>query len=341
MSFDLYWRLLGLPLSRLKGLVVDAIPFSVVELALWVGTGATLALLLSLGFRRGPLRDKRLRIASLLLGPVFLIALGLGQGAFPWSLAPTALREPLSERLRGEPLPEAEFREWTKLYERDLRERVARPGAWEAFQSLSEREVLAGCDTALDGTLAFFELPAGRTVRAYKDMGPWTTAMGILYGGPAFHDPFFSEIAIITQKAYPSPHYWRLIAACHEAAHAKGFTREMDAEILTHFALLAIGDARFQTLADIHFLRKTGLKVDWPDSLIADARRAAHDRERTLAKRPALMKLKGLLTGTPLQNSGTKYGERERGEAWDPRHPFFSTIHNARTRHGGQGTYEP
>jgi hypothetical protein len=222
-----------------------------------------------------------------------------------------------------------------------LRERVADPEAWEAFQSLSEEVVLAGCDTALDRALAFLDLPAGRTVRAYKDMGPWTTTLGILYGGPAFHDPFFSEIGIIPRKAYPTPQYWRLIAACHEAAHAKGFTREMDAEILTHFALLGVDDPRFQTLSRIHFLRKTGVKVEWPDSLVADARRAARDRERALARRPVLMKLKALLTGTPLQNSGTKYGERTPDESWDPRHPFFSTILGAHARHPEAEGYGP
>src|SRR5690606_20227151 len=95
-------------------------------------------------------------------------------------------------------------------------------------------------------------------------------------------------------------------------------------------------DPRFEALARIHFLRKTGLKIDWPDSLLADARRAAEERERVLAGRPALMKLKSLLAGTPLQNSGAKYGERERGEPWDPRHPFFSTIFEARARRDGR-----
>ncbi len=341
MSFDLYWKLLGLPLSRLKGFVTDAIPFSVVEVSLWMGAGATLWFLLSLGIRRGPLRNRRLRLFAFLLGPAFLLALGLGQGAFPWSLAPTALREPLSERLGGPELPEEAFREWVALYEKDLRERAAAPGAWEGFQAMTEREVLAGCDTALDRALAFFDLPPGRTVRAYKDMGPWTSTLGILYGGPAFHDPFFSEIGIITREDYPTPHYWRLIAACHEAAHAKGFTREMDAEILTHLALLGIDDPRFRILSRIHFLRKTGVKVDWPDSVIADARRAARDREVAEAGRPVLMRVKSLLTGTPLQNSGTKYGFRAADEAWDPFHPFFSTIHDAHTRHHEDETYEP
>jgi hypothetical protein len=339
--FDLYWRAFGLPLSRLKGLVADAIPFSVVECALWTGTAATLWLLLSLGVRRGALRSKRLRLASLLLGPMFLIALGLGQGAFPWSLAPTALREPLSGRLQGNALPEAAFREWAASYERDLQESLAGPAAWNSFQALTERQVLAGCDTALDRTLADLGLPAGRTVRTYKDMGPWTTALGLLYGGPAFHDPFFSEIGIITREAYPTPHYWRLIAACHEAAHAKGFTREMDAEILTHLALLNVDDTRFSTLAGIHFLRKTGLKIAWPDSLVADARRAALGREAAEARRPVLMRIKGWLTGTALQNSGTKYGERTREEEWDPRHPFFSTISAIHLRHEGRGGREP
>lgn len=332
MSFDLYWRLLGLPLSRLKGLVVDAIPFSVVEVSLWLGAGATLWFLLSLGIRRGPLRNRRLRLAALLFGPVFLIALGLGQGAFPWSLAPTALREPLARRLAADSLPEAEFRAWARARAEALRDSLSTPAGWARYRTLDERTVLRACDTLLDGVLADLGLPPGRRVRAYKDMGPWTTTLGLSYGGPAFHDPFFGEIAIIRDRDMPAPLHWRLIAACHETAHAKGFTREMDAEILTQLALAGAPDPRLRELADIHFLQKTGVELKWPDSLVAESRRVRATRKAVEARQPVVGALRRWAERLGLRNQGAKYGERGAREAWNPRHPFFATVRTAEHR---------
>jgi hypothetical protein len=340
--FDLYWRLLGLPLSRAKGVLTDAIPFSIVEVALWVGTTATILFLLSWipRLRPGLVRYRRLTLCA---GPVFLVALGLGQGAFPLSIAPTGLRESLPERLGQGALEESTFKKWVKVHEASLQKALRNPADWQAFQALSEEEVLRICDTSLDAELAFFGLPPGRTVRTAKAMGPWTTAIGLLYGGPAFHDPFFGEIAIVRDKDMPAPHYWRLIAACHEAAHAKGFTREIDAEILTYFSLSRQRDPRLQALADIHFLRKTGIRVDWPESLLTDVKRANTARLRAEASRPILRRLKSWLQETPLQNSSAKYGVRRKDESWDSLHPFFSTIFNAHTNHGewSGGAYEP
>jgi hypothetical protein len=325
--FDLYWRLLGLPLSRAKGLVIDAIPFSVVEVSLWMGTAATLWLLLSFGIRRGPLRSARGRLLALLLGPVFLIALGLGQGAFPWSLAPTALRAPLSARLlANDSLPENVFRAWIDARAAALRDSLGTPEGWARYRTLDEATALRACDTLLDGALAGLRLTPGRRVRAFKDMGPWTTTLGLAYGGPAFHDPFFGEIAIVSDREMPAPLHWRLIAACHEAAHAKGYTREMDAEILTQLALANAPDPRLRELADIHLLRKAGVAVQWPDSLVAESRRVRARREATEARQPVVRALRDLAERFDMRNQGAKYGERDAREAWNPRHPFFATV---------------
>ncbi|MCD6024550.1 MAG: hypothetical protein K0Q91_1466 [Fibrobacteria bacterium] len=324
--FDLYWRFLGLPLSRLKGAVSDAAPFSLVEASLWVAAAALVVLAASLARPRGILAHRGVRWTTVLLGPVFLIALGLGQGAFPLSIAPTGLREPLTKRVEVPPLDSAAFVAWTRAREERLGGYFGGETRWRAFQALSEKEVLRACDGSLDTVLAALGLLPGRTVRAFKDMGPWTSSLGLLYGGPAFHDPFFGEIGIIPDRNYPASHYWRLVAACHETAHAKGFTREMDAEILTQAALARLEDPRFTALADIHFLLKTGTKITWPDSLKAEARRVRNARARVEAARPALFRLKAWLRKADLQNSGAKYGERRAAEAWNPRHPFFATV---------------
>ncbi len=329
--FDLYWRFLGLPLSRAKGLITDAIPISLVELALWVGTAATLLFALSWIPRMRPMLMRHRRI-TLCAGPFFLVALGLGQGAFPGSLAPSAWRTPLTQRLGSDSLAEPTFRDWVSAREASLHAALQSPGGaahWNAFQALTEQQALRTCDTSLDAVLADLRLPAGRAVRAYKNMGPWTATLGLAYGGPAFHDPFFGEIAIVRDRDMPAPHFWRLIAACHEAAHAKGFTREMDAEILTQLALLRLADPRFATLADIHFLIKTGTKITWPDSLVAESKRVRALREKTEAGQPVVRRLRTLARQLGLQNSGKKYGARTANDKWNPHHPFFATVHRA------------
>jgi hypothetical protein len=342
MLFDLYWRLLGLPLSRLKGAVSDAVPISLVEVSLWVGATALVVLALSFMLPRSPLGRKGVRRTALLLGPVFLIALSLGQGAFPLSIAPTGLRQPLSKRLAPPVLDSSAFRAWAHAREARLRAYFsADPSGdsnWRAFQSLRETDALGACDTSLDTVLTVLGLLPGRRVRTFKDTGPWTTTLGLLYGGPAFHDPFFSEIGIISYRNYPTSHYWRLVAACHEAAHAKGFTREMDAEVLTQLALLRLGekggapDPRYAALADVHFLIKTGTKITWPDSLVAESALARAARARADSARPGLMRVKDWMRRAHLQNSGAKYGERRAAEAWNPRHPFFATVRAAQEK---------
>jgi hypothetical protein len=342
MIFDLYWRVLGLPWSRLKGAITDAVPYSLVEITLWIGTTATLVLIFSLlpvkwfgkcGDLGGRLRTRGVRIGALGAGPVLLITLGLGQGAFPGSLAPTAWRTPLAHRLAPDTLPEAAFNAW--VAEREARLRAALSpddgGAerWHAFQTMTEREVLALCDTSLDAVLAALALPGGRTVRTFKNMGPWTATIGLAYGGPAFHDPFFGEIAIISDADMPAPHFWRLSAACHEAAHAKGFTREMDTEILTQLALARLTDPRLHILADLHFLRKTGTKITWPDSLIAESNRVRARRAEVERGQPVVRALRTLARKLGLQNSATKYGARTATDSWNPLHPFFATVHAA------------
>jgi hypothetical protein len=203
---------------------------------------------------------------------------------------------------------------------------------WEAYQSLSESEALTACNASLDSVLKALALPPGREVRATKSMGPITKSMGLIYGGPAFHDPFFGELAIVKFSDSPTSHHWRLIAACHETAHAKGFTREMDAEILTQLALERLADPRFQMLADIHFLQKSGLEVKWPDSLLAEAKRMRALRKEVQQHQPIISFLRRWAEKWNLRNSGHKYGDREGQEAWNPHHPFFSTVHRLQAR---------
>jgi hypothetical protein len=294
-----------------------------VELTVWIGLACALILLgaVSLGRWRS-LRASSALFYPLAAGPLILLAMAMGQGAFPLSLAPSAWRRPLAREFPAPPLPYAGFH--SDLVRRE--ERLLRTFSPEWYASLGEREILAGCDRRLDSVMAGLGLAPGRSVGAVKPMGPLTTLLGLSYGGPAFHDPFYGELAMVRPGDHPAPRYWRLIGICHEAAHAKGFTREMDAEILAQLALQGSGDPRYRMLGDIMWLRKTGERVHYPAFLKREMLASRDSLERVEQRQPAVRFLRSLSRRLGFQNSGGKYGSREGAEAWNPHHPFFATV---------------
>jgi hypothetical protein len=106
----------------------------------------------------------------------------------------------------------------------------------------------------------------------------------------------------------------------------------VDAEILTQLALDRVPDPRFRMLGDIHFLDKTGLKVQWPDSILAESRRIRAQKLETERHQPVVRWLKSWAKREHVQNSAKKYGTRTSREAWNPRHPFFATLHRMEAR---------
>jgi hypothetical protein len=327
-AFDLYWRVAGHPLSRLQGYLVDRLPFSLVELLLWVGGISTLVWGLSwIRYRRVRVTP-RLRWILCLLGPVLLVILGTGQGATPFSFDPTAWRAPLVREFGADSLGQEEFKSWA----RDREQRLRGEFDWEALQGLSEAEMLAVANRSIDSVFVDLGLPPGRTVRTAKAMGPLTTVIGLAYGGPGFHDPLTGEIGLVRPRDYPASRDWRLVSVCHELLHAKGVFREVDAKILTQLALDRVPDPRFRMLGDLHFLRMTGLKVQWPDSIVAETRRTRAARLETERHQPVVRWLRSWAKRGHVQNSGKKYGVRTSQEAWNPRHPFFATLHRMQAR---------
>lgn len=290
---------------------------------IWVGAAccAILALIAAFGgWRR--LRETRPLYLVLVSAPVLLVLMGMGQGAFPISLAPTAWRQPLAKAFPGPPLPYSRFRDELDMRENRLLSSFS-PGYYE---SLSDEEILYGCNRSLDTVLADLGLQPGRSVAKMKPMGPLTTLLGLSYGGPAFHDPFFGEMAMVRPEDHPAPHYWRLLGMCHEAAHAKGFTREMDAEILTQLALERSSDPRFRMLGDIMYLRKSGERIHYPEYLRREIRDTWDSLQRVEAHQPMVRLLRRAAIKLGFQNSGGKYGSRSGSENWNPEHPFYSTI---------------
>ena len=318
---------------------MDSIPFSLVEWTLWMGGVATLLWIVTLFIKK---EKNALRLFAKLFfwfGPVTLFALGLGQGAFPFSLAPSAWRTPLATKLGTDSLLEFDFRSWTE--EKEIR--LNNHFNWRRYYSLSPIQTLSVCDHSLDTVLAQNGLLPGRSVRNFKDMGPLCSALGMIYGGPAFHDPFYGEIGIIKASIYPTSLHWRNIAVCHETAHAKGFTREIDAEILTQMALQQAGktDDRFLFLADIHFLEKTGISTRWPKALSEELQRVQVLRKEVQNRQPIINRLRHWAVILHLRNSPKKYGDRESQERWNPRHPFFSLIHRLEAHRENQPKPNP
>lgn len=321
--FPIYWRYFGLPCSRVKGWVVDLVPVSLVETLVWVGLLCLIFLLAMLWFGLGPWLKKHTRILIVLITcPLLLLLMGLGQGAFPWSLAPTAWRLPLAKSRNTPPLPYSTFQSIVHHHQNHLLDTFS-PSAYE---SLSEAEILVGCNQSLDHVLSKLDLTQGRTVRRVKEMGPLTTLLGLSYGGPAFHDPFLGELAIVHSNDLPTPRYWRLLAVCHETAHAKGFTREMDAEILTQLALSTSVDARYRMLGDIMYLRKSGEKIHFPEYLRKEIIASRDSLKEVESQQTTVNFMRTMSRKLGFQNSGGKYGSRELAEHWDPKHPFFATV---------------
>ncbi len=302
---------------------MDRVSFSLVESLVWVGILCSIWMGLIL-FWRGKFwfRHHRSFFLVLLSGPILLILMGLGQGAFPLSMAPTAWRSPLSIYRNAAPLSYPNFQLRLRAHETDLLLNFTP----SLYQSLTEKEIGVGCNYALDTVLSLMGLPPGRTVRNMKTMGPLTTLLGLSYGGPAFHDPFLGELAMVKESDHPSPKYWRLMAVCHEEAHAKGFTREMDAEILTQVALSQSKDIRYRLLGDIMYLRKSGERIHFPEYLRAEIRQSRDSLERVESRQKVVSLLRKISTKLGFQNSGGKYGSRDGSETWDPQHPFYTTV---------------
>ncbi len=346
--FNTYWSVLGLPLSRIKGAVVDLIPFSVVELALQIGILLSLLCItlwlpwprfiqapfptlpksrlpksrlhLALSRWQYPNRN-RLKYWSL-IGPLGLAVLGMGQGAFPFSFAPSAWRMPLNKVIAHDSLTLT--RQDTLLAAH--RDHLWREMTRDRYESLTEVEVVTTCSRLLDSVLHRLELPQGRSVHAIKPMGPLTTAMGLIYGGPAFHDPLFGELAMVRKRDMPSSRLWRLHGACHETAHAKGFLREVDAELLTQWALTLSDDIRYQLLGDMIYLAKSGKAFPYPPVIREDILAARAQRKEVEEKQPIISWLKRGAEKLHLRNSPKKYGDRAPHEKWDLHHPFYSTL---------------
>ena len=97
-----------------------------------------------------------------------------------------------------------------------------------------------------------------------------TRLLGLAYGGPGFHDVISSEVALADTSDYPLPKYSVLFGMTHEICHAQGWTRELDAEVLTYLSMWNSKDPLMKSLSGILLLQKAGVQVDFPPLLVEE-----------------------------------------------------------------------
>lgn len=309
---EVYWEWLGCYLGRGFGLLVDLVPFAVSEailqLSMW------LCLLLMLSFLSGHPIPKFTWIGVLFL---FIMIGSQGITSFDW--VPSARRETIKSRLALNAVKESELNDFLQI-QKDLLKQFP----VELYQKAALNPPLEIVQQSLTKALHRLKLKPGREVRAVKEMWGITRLLGLAYGGPAYHDVITSEVVVASESDYPASKAWRWMCVLHEAAHAQGFTREMDAEILTWLALIEADDPLFNALAAWMVLFKAGQTFELPTCLKTEF--LAVEQRRKDLNQVWVQWLKRVGQKISLQNSEAKYGSVERDSIIPLDHEFFATV---------------
>jgi len=330
--FEIYWNTIGGPVSRFKGLLVDWFPFSVTELLLWTGIISSVLLIVKLIGKPqnaytalGAIRMKIHSFHPILymsFGPILLFLLAAGQGALPWSPMPTFLRQQLHQHWKVPSLDESAY----EGFHDNFQKKIASEFNWNEYQNFNEKTVLEKCNSSLNAIMSELNLTKGRELKRIKKMRGLSRLFGLSYGGPAYHDPLTGEAAMVNYEDLPTPQYWRYQAVCHETVHAKGFSREIDTEILTALALLKSENYGMQISGYLMFLKKSGKSYSLPDELIQERKNTLDARKKVRASQPFVRFLTRINKALGIQNSPGKYGSRKKDEEWNPEHAFFTTV---------------
>ena len=193
-----------------------------------------------------------------------------------------------------------------------------------------ENFILTECNKSADWVLKRLGEPAGRELRQVKNLGPLSTFLALAYGGPAFHDPLTSEAGLVSYSNYPTTRAWRIIALCHETLHAKGFTREIDTEILTFFVLKYSTAPVLKNLAALVFLDHHTQNFESPHFYDAEKKATKKLRAAVFQGRPVLSTFRKVLTRLSASNRPERYGHYLQ-KKHNPRHPYFASIYGLET----------
>lgn len=312
---ETYWIWIGGPWSVWVGSFSDRTSVPISELLLWFGLICTLLLCLCPWV---PNLWTRTRY-GLILGLTCLIIQVFSQGATSWDFVPTVFRTPVSSRAPKVEVQSNAFQNWWQQQQDHL---LTWPQAM--YETAPEVPDLAMVNDALDQVLINLNYPSGRSVKRWKTMAGFTKVLGLAYGGPAYHDVISGEVVMVSEQDWPSSKAWRWCTLVHEVAHAKGFTREMDAECLTWLALGQLEHPMGLYLQSWLALGKTGQKISLPIFLEEEQKRVW--KARKALHQPLVSFFKSLGKRYSIQNTAQKYGAIAPDTTPPPQHEFFGMV---------------
>lgn len=309
---EVYWNICGAFLGRCIGYLVDKLPLAVSEVILQVSLWWMLLIILAL--------FKQVAIPKYMwLAPLTLLIMVGSQGISALDWVPTAHREPMVKRLNLDILDRESLNDFLETQKQKLKHFPEK-----LYLQAPRTPPLSLINTAMQKVLDQYGLVPGREVQAVKKLWGVSRALGLAYGGPAYHDVITSEVVVASQEDYPASKAWRWICVMHETAHAQGFTREMDAEILTWLALYESDDPLLQALSALMACFKSGQDFEAPQVLQNEWQEVRKAREDL--HQPLVSWLKHFAKKIQLQNSGEKYGSIEKNHEIPLDHELFRAL---------------
>jgi hypothetical protein len=311
---EFYWNHLGLPLSRWTGGWADRIQWPLSEIILlW---GLLCLVLFPVAYKQGWGWPWRI----LFLTGFFTLGIQLlSQGVTPIDLVPTVFREPPAKRFTARPVNEEAFQAWWKLSQAELLTTSS-----NVVEGADFSPNLKQVHWALAQVLTDLGYPAGREVKTVKAMRGITRVLGLAYGGPAYHDVITGEVVVASREDHPVTKCWHWCTVVHEIAHAQGFTREMDAEVLTYLALKKMGSMG-EFCANFLALGKCNKPLELPDFFKREIEKVKAEREAL--RQPVVKFFKNSAQVLGLQNSSKKYGALDSHSSTPPPdHEFFRVV---------------
>jgi hypothetical protein len=316
--FSVYWLFLGRPISRGIGYLVDLAPFAVSELILQLGILACIIVLFR-KWRYPKMKTHRFWLFCCVIPVIFLFS----QGATPVDFVPTAIRPSLHSTLKPPALPYDSILEWLDLEQESFLEGFDS----NALYSMADSDVLNMANYSVSQAQVLLgELP-GRWVHRIKPMWGISRLLGFAYGGPGYHDVITGEVVLPDTSDLPVTQAFRIFSIVHEVAHAHGWTREMDAEIVTFLALRTSPHPVFVNLSSLFLLRKFNYDVEYPEAMTSEIQHVIARRREVRRKQFVVNLLESTMKKVSLRNAPEKYGSRSPEELWNPHHPFFSTVY--------------
>lgn len=301
---------MGGPLARLTGTWVDAVSYPVSEVILLLCLGTILLRAIS------PWLGLNLPFLWW-LAPLCLVIMVFSHGVTPVDWVPSVFRD--APHLRAGTVPvDEKVEEWRERVQKRVSQFPDRLYK-EAEDSPNLEQVHRGVKRVLSG----LSYPPGREVKIIKDMKGLTRLLGLAYDGPAYHDVVTGETVMASDDDLPRTKVSRWLTVVHEIAHAQGFTREMDAEVLTWLILREMESPFAMYCADLQALSK-GV-WSWKGSAEYDRDRKSVIEARQQLHQPFVSALKKVLNWGGVQNSGEKYGHVE-SKRPPIDHPFFGVV---------------